>query len=53
MKPVISYNNGFEFEIFSKYRRMLIWQRGEIRKVKRAFNKRLRKFLKLQVEDDN
>lgn len=39
--------NGAECDAFSRRsRRMLHWRRGELRKLKRAFSKRMRKSLR-------
>lgn len=44
----IPTKGGDEFEALSKYRKYSRWKRGELKKIKRAYNKRLRKYLRLK-----
>ena len=43
---------GDEFEAFTRWRRILSWQRGELRKLKRKSAKRERKDAKRVIRDD-
>jgi hypothetical protein len=49
MKQVLK--SGDEFDVVTKWRKMLHWQRGEIRKIKRNLNKRFRKEGKVMCKD--
>ena len=43
-------SNGIECDAFSRRsRRMLVWKRGELRKIKRAFAKRSRRFARRAI----
>lgn len=45
--------NGIECDAFSRRsRRMLSWNRGELRNVKRAFAKRARRMARLSIQKD-
>lgn len=35
--------SGDEWDAFTRWRRVVAWQRGELRRVKRAFGKRMRR----------
>ena len=50
MTKRIPMKGGDEYDAFSKARKLLIWKSGQLRKIKRAYNKRLRKHSK---EKDN
>lgn len=46
-------SNGIECDAFSRRsRRMLSWKRGILRKVKRAFSKRVRQVSRLSYRED-
>lgn len=40
-----------EFDAFTHWRKYLFWQRGELKKVKRGYNKRFRKAGKREATD--
>jgi hypothetical protein len=42
--------NGDEMDAFSKYRKFLRWKRGNLKRIKRAYNKRLRKVSKKEIK---
>ena len=43
---------GDEFDAFSRrWRQLLIWRRGELRKIKRGFSKRMRKDAKARLSN--
>ncbi len=44
----IPTKGGDEFEALSKYRKYVRWKRGELKKIKRAYSKRLRKYMRLK-----
>jgi hypothetical protein len=45
--------NGNECDAFSRgSRRILRWRRGELKKIKRGFAKRIRKTARLQLQTD-
>jgi hypothetical protein len=39
----VPLKSGDEYDAFSKYRKFLNFKRGDLKKIKRAYNKRLRK----------
>jgi len=43
---------GQEYEAFTGWRKCLFWQKGELKKVKRGFNKRQRKEAKSDLKKD-
>lgn len=40
-----------EFDAFTRWRRVVSWQRGELRKVKRGYWKRVRRSWKREAQD--
>jgi len=51
MTKRIPMKGGDEYDAFSKSRKFLIWKSGQIKKIKRAYNKRLRKHNR-DIQDD-
>jgi hypothetical protein len=50
MKNKIPLNNGDEYDAFSKnYRKWTNWQKGELKKIKRKYNKRVRRENKKEI----
>lgn len=43
MNKRIPLRGGSEYDVFSKSRKFLIFKRGQIKKIKRAYNKRFRR----------
>jgi capsid portal protein len=46
MNKRIPFKGGDEFDGLTKARRFLLWKRGQLKRIKRAYNKRFRKYLK-------
>jgi hypothetical protein len=44
--------NGDEKDAISKFRNVHFWQRGEIKRIKNALNRRLRQESKREIKDD-
>ena len=42
----IPMKGGDEYDAFSKFRKFLNWKPGQLKKIKRAYNKRFRKAIK-------
>lgn len=51
MTKRIPTKGGDEYDAFSKARKYSNWKSGQIKKIKRAYNKRLRKHNK-DIQDD-
>jgi hypothetical protein len=51
MTKRIPMKGGDEYDAFSKSRKFLIWKSGQLKKIKRAYNKRFRKHSKESVDD--
>ena len=51
MNKRIQMKGGDEYDGLTKARRFLIWKRGQLKKIKRAYNKRFRKHAK-ELRDD-
>ena len=47
----IPMRGGDEFDVFGVWRRLYFWQRGEMKRIKRAYNKRARKAGKRDAND--
>lgn len=45
-KPEIPLRQADEYDAFTRWRKYLIFQRGELRKIKRKYNKRVRRTIK-------
>jgi hypothetical protein len=39
--------NGDEYDVFTKWRRVISWGRGETRRIKKAYNRRARRLSRL------
>lgn len=50
MSKRIPLRGGNEYDVFSKSRKFLIFKRGQIKKIKRAYNKRFRRHCKYSLE---
>ena len=50
MTKRIPMKGGEEYDAFSKYRKFFRWKGGQLKKIKRAYNKRFRQHCK---EDTN
>ena len=46
MTKRIPLNDGDEYDALTKARKFHLWKPGQIKKIKRAYNKRFRKHLK-------
>ena len=46
MNKRIPFKGGDEFDGLTKARKFLIWKSGQLKRIKRAYNKRFRKYLK-------
>jgi hypothetical protein len=51
MKPPIPLRNQEEYDAFTGWRKVLRWSRGELARIKRAFNRRARRFSRRQLAD--
>lgn len=51
MKPEIPLKSGDETDVFTKWRHWLRWKPGEIKRVKRLYWKKVRKFWKKKIEE--
>ena len=51
MTKRIPMKGGDEYDALSKARKFLHWKAGQIKKIKRAYNKRFRKHLKERTDD--
>jgi len=47
----IPLKSGDEYDALTKGRKFLHWKSGQIKKIKRAYNKRFRKHLKHRTDD--
>ena len=52
MNKRIPLKGGDEYDALTKGRRFLHWKTGQIKKIKRAYNKRFRKYNKKVVIDE-
>ena len=52
MNKRIPMKGGDEYDAFTKIRKFLRWKAGQVKKIKRAYNKRLRKYNKGVIQDD-
>jgi hypothetical protein len=50
MTKRIRLRGGNEYDVFSKSRKFLIFKRGQVKKIKRAYNKRFRRQCKDALE---
>jgi capsid portal protein len=46
MTKRIPMRGGDEYDGLTKARKFLIWKAGQLKKIKRAYNKRFRKYIK-------
>jgi hypothetical protein len=44
---------GDEWDAFTSWRRVLYWQAGELRRIKRRYNKRQRKLVRMELRKWN
>ena len=51
MTKRIPLKSGDEYDALTKGRKFLHWKSGQIKKIKRAYNKRFRKHLKHRTDD--
>ena len=51
MTKRIPMRGGDEYDGLTKARRFLLWKRGQLKKIKRAYNKRFRKHSK-ELKDE-
>lgn len=51
-KPEHPLKKADEYDIFTSWRRVMFWQRGEIAKVKRRINKRNRQKAKKEINKE-
>ncbi len=51
MTKRIRMRGGDEYDGLTKARRFLLWKRGQLKKIKRAYNKRFRKHNK-EIKDE-
>jgi len=51
MTKRLPLKGGDEYDALSKARKFLHWKAGQIKKIKRAYNKRFRKHLKERTDD--
>lgn len=51
MTKRLPLKGGDEYDALSKARKFLHWKAGELKKIKRAYNKRFRKYLKERTDD--
>jgi len=53
MNKRIPMKGGDEYDALTKTRKFLRWKSGQIKKIKRAYNKRFRKYNKgIRTDDD-
>ena len=52
MRGRIPSKGGDEHDAFTRWRKLLFWQKGELKRIKRAFNKRVRREAKRGVKDE-
>ena len=52
MNKRIPMKGGDEYDALTKGRRFLRWKAGQVKKIKRAYNKRFRKYSKGVIQDD-
>ena len=48
-KPEIPLKGGDEYDVFTSWREVMIWKSGQIAKVKKRFNRRLRRSIRRQL----
>ena len=51
MKHEVPMKSGDDYDAFTRWRRFLIWRAGEIKAIKRRFNKRARSAAKQQARE--
>jgi len=52
MTKRIPMKGGDEYDALSKSRKFLRWKSGQVKKIKRAYNKRFRKYSKRMTTDE-
>ena len=53
MNKRIPMKGGDEYDALTKARKFHLWKAGQLKKIKRAYNKRFRKCSKRMTKDDN
>ena len=53
MNKRIPMKGGDEYDALTKARKFHLWKAGQIKKIKRAYNKRFRKYSKRMKTDEN
>jgi hypothetical protein len=51
MKPPIPLRGGDEHDAFTRWRHFISWGRGHVARIKRGFNRRVRRMAKREVEE--
>jgi hypothetical protein len=51
VKPPIPLRGGDEHDAFTGWRKVLVWSRGNLARIKRRFTRRWRRSAKREVED--
>ncbi len=51
MNKRISMKGGDEYDGLTKARKFYLWKSGKLKKIKRAYNKRLRKYIE-EIKDE-
>ena len=41
--------NGDEYDVFTRWRRVISWKRGEVARIKRAYNRRARRLERVKL----
>ena len=52
MNKRIPLKSGDEYDALTKERKFFLWKAGQLKKIKRAYNKRFRKYSKRMKTDD-
>ena len=52
MTERIPMKGGDEYDALTKARKFHLWKSGQLKKIKRAYNKRFRKYSKGVIQDD-
>ena len=52
MSKRIPMKGGDEYDALTKARKFHLWRAGQVKKIKRAYNKRFRKYSKRVIQDD-
>ena len=52
MNKRIPMKGGDEYDALTKARKFHLWRAGQVKKIKRAYNKRFRKYSKRVIQDE-